>query len=162
MAIAMLAWIVAIPLLGGLTGLRTFTPMAVVCWFAYRGDLDVAGTWGFWCAKPVTVIVFTVLALGELVGDKLPQTPNRTAAVPLIFRVCFGGLVGALAASGVHGSAVEGILLGAISAIVGAFLGFHVRQHLVKDRGMADFAVALVEDAIAIFLSILALGIVTG
>ena len=80
MAIAMLAWIVAIPLLGGLTGLRTFTPMAVVCWFAYRGDLDVAGTWGFWCAKPVTVIVFTVLALGEVVGDKLPQTPNRTAA----------------------------------------------------------------------------------
>ena len=162
MGIAMLAWIVAIPLLGGMTGLRTMTPIAVVCWFAWRGDLDVAGTWGFWCAKPAAVIVFTLFALGELVGDKLPQTPNRTALGPLVARLCFGGLVGALAATGLHGSAFEGILLGSVSALVGAFLGFHIRHHLVKQNGMADFAVALVEDALAIFLSILAMGIVTG
>ena len=48
MALAIMAWIVAIPLLGGLTGLRTFTPLAVLCWFAYVGHLEVDGTWGAW------------------------------------------------------------------------------------------------------------------
>ena len=158
----MLAYLVAIPLLGLMTGLRTMTPIAVLCWFAFRGDLAVAGTWAFWCAKPASAIVFTLFALGELYGDKLPQTPNRTASFPLLARFCFGGLVGALAATGLHGSVVEGILLGALASLAGSFLGFHIRHHLVRDRGTADFAVALVEDAIAIFLSILALGIVTG
>jgi uncharacterized membrane protein len=157
----MLVWLVTIPLLGGLTGLRTMTPIAVVCWFAWRGDLAVQGTWGFWCAQLASVIVFTLFALGELYGDKLPQTPNRTAPGPLAARLCFGGLVGALAATGLHGALLGGVLLGATSALAGSFLGFHLRRYLVKTRGMADFAVALVEDAIAIFLSILALAIVT-
>ena len=87
MLMAVLAWVVAIPVLGGVTGLRSMTPMAVLCWFAYRGHLSVGGTWGQWTTKPVTVIVFVVLAVGELIGDKLPKTPNRTAPLPLFARV---------------------------------------------------------------------------
>ena len=162
MALAFLSWVVAIPLLGGLTGLRTMTPMAVLCWFAYAGHLPVHRSWAFWTTKLVTAVVFTVLAAGELIGDKLPQTPNRISPFPLIARMAFGGLVGAIAATGLHGSAIEGIVLGVISAIAGAFLGFHLRQHLVKDRAFNDLPVALVEDALAIGLSVLAMGIVTG
>lgn len=162
MAIAMMSWVVAIPLLGAMNGLRTMTPIAVLCWFAFAGHLDVHGSWGFWTAKLVTAIVFTVLAAGELIGDKLPQTPNRTDALPLLARIGFGGLVGALAATGLHGSAIEGALLGGIAAIAGAFLGFNLRRLLVKDRHLPDFAVALVEDVLAIGLSVLAMGIVTG
>jgi uncharacterized membrane protein len=162
MAIAFLAWVVAIPLLGGLTGLRTMTPMAVLCWFAYAGHLPVRHSWAFWTTRLVTAIVFTVLAAGELIGDKLPRTPNRTAPFPLIARMGFGGLVGAIAATGLHGSAIEGIVLGLISAVAGAFLGYHLRHYLVNDRGFKDFAVALVEDGLSIGLSVLALGIVTG
>jgi len=162
MALAFLAWVVAIPLLGGLTGLRTMTPMAVLCWFSYAGTLEVHRSWAFWTTRLVTAIVFTVLAAGELIGDKLPQTPNRTAPFPLLARMGFGGLVGAIAATGLHGSIIEGVVLGVISALAGAFLGFHLRQHLVKDRGFADLPVALVEDALAIGLSVLAMGIVTG
>ena len=105
MAYAMLAWLIAIPVLGAMTGLRSMTPIAVLCWFAYRGHLPLAGTWGQWAGRPVSVIVFAVLAVGELIGDKLPMTPNRTAAFPLFARICFGGLVGALASTGLHGSA---------------------------------------------------------
>jgi uncharacterized membrane protein len=162
MALAFLAWVVAIPLLGGLTGLRTMTPMCVLCWFAYVGDLRMHHSWAFWTAKLVTAVVFTVLAAGELIGDKLPQTPNRTAPFPLLARMAFGGLVGAIAATSLHGSLIEGIVLGVISAVAGAFLGFHLRQHLVKERGFSDLPVALVEDALAIGLSVIAMGIVTG
>ncbi len=48
MTMAMLAWLIALPLLGVLTGLRTMTPMAVLCWFAYRGNLPVDDTWASW------------------------------------------------------------------------------------------------------------------
>ena len=162
MAIAILAWIVAIPLLGGMTGLRSMTPIAVLCWFAYRGHLLVAGTWGQWAGKPVSVIVFAVLAIGELIGDKLPWVPARTAPFPLFARICFGGLVGALAATGLQGSLIEGVFLGAVSAVAGAFLGFYLRRDLVKQRGFPDLGVALVEDALAVGLSFLAMGIITG
>lgn len=162
MAIAMLSWVVAIPLLGGMNGLRTMTPMAVLCWFSYAGHLEVHYSWPFWTTKLVTAIVFTVLAVGELIGDKLPQTPNRTSPPALLARIVFGGLVGAICATSLHGSLIEGALLGSISAIAGAFLGFHLRQYLVKERQFADLPVALAEDAIAIGISILAMGIVTG
>ncbi len=162
MLMAVLAWVVAIPVLGGVTGLRSMTPMAVLCWFAYRGHLSVGGTWGQWTTKPVTVSVFVVLAVGELIGDKLPKTPNRTAPLPLFARVCFGGLVGALAATGLQGSVIEGSLLGAIAAVVGTFLGFHLRRNLVSERGLPDLGVALVEDGLAVGLSFLAMGIITG
>jgi len=162
MAIAVLAWVVAIPLLGGLTGLRTMTPMAVLCWFAYEGHLEVHRSWPYWTTRLAAAIIFTVLATAELIADKLPATPSRCAPFPLLARVVFGGLVGAIAATSLHGSAVEGIFLGSISSIAGAFLGFHLRQYLVKERGVPDLSVALSEDILAIGLSIIAMGIVTG
>jgi len=162
MTLAILAWLIAIPVLGAMTGLRSMTPMAVVCFFAYRHHLWLVGTWGFWAMKPVTLIVFSVLAIGELIGDKLPMTPNRTAPFPLIARIVFGGLVGALAATGLQGSAIEGILLGAISALLGTFIGFHVRHALVKEQCFPAVGVALAEDIIAIGLSVLAMGVITG
>src|SRR4030088_2470050 len=112
MAMAILTWLVAVPLLGLVTGMRSMTAMAVLCWFAYRGHLSLDGTWASWAAKLVTAIIFTVLALGELVADKLPKTPNRTAVGPLLVRVVFGGLVGAIVAAGLNGSEFEGIILG--------------------------------------------------
>jgi uncharacterized membrane protein len=162
MALAILAWLVAIPALGAMTGLRSMTPMAILCYFAYRHHLWLVGTWGFWAMKPASLLIFSVLALLELIGDKLPMTPNRTAPFPLIARIGFGGLAGALAATGLQGSVIEGIFLGALSAFAGAFLGFHLRHWLVQDQGFPAMAVALVEDCVAIGLSVLAMGIITG
>lgn len=162
MALTMLAWLVAIPLLGFCTGLRTMMPMAIGCWFVYRHNLPLPPGWAFWVTYPVTRIVFTVLAIGELIGDKLPFTPARTAPFPLIARLCFGGLVGALAATGLKGSIPEGIILGALGALLGAFAGFHIRRLIVQRTGWPDWPVALAEDAFAIVGSLYALGIVTG
>lgn len=40
------------------------------------------------------VIVFTLLALAELIADKLPKTPSRTASPGLIARIVLGRLWG--------------------------------------------------------------------
>ena len=90
MAMAMLSWMLAIPVLGMMVGLRTMTPIAIVCWFAWLGDLPVDGTWAAWSGKLISVILFSILALGEYVGDKLPRTPNRTT---LNFPHCSGARI---------------------------------------------------------------------
>ena len=162
MVMTVLTWLVAIPLLGFVTGLRTMTAMMVLCWFAYRGDLPVDGTWAFWAGHLVTAIVFTVLAAGEYIGDKLPRTPNRTAPGPLLARIVFGGLVGAIVATGLVGSVIEGVLLGVGGALLGAFAGFLVRRQLVETLACKDWHVAVTEDAIALACAVLAMGVVTG
>jgi uncharacterized membrane protein len=162
MTMAILTWLIAIPLLGVVTGMRSMTAMAVLCWFAYRGDLPLDGTWASWAAKLVTAIIFTVLALGEYVVDKLPKTPNRTAPGPLFVRVMIGGLVGAIVAAGLDGSGVEAVILGVGGALIGTFGGFLIRREIVLLTGGKDWPVALVEDASAIICAVLAMGVVTG
>jgi uncharacterized membrane protein len=162
MTFAVLSWLVALPLLGVLTGLRTMTPIAVLCWFAYRGHLPLDDTWAAWTTHLVTPIVFTVLAIAEVIGDKLPRTPNRTALVPLVARVVVGGLVGALVATGLDGDLVEGIFLGLAGALLGAYGGIQVRRELVQRLSCSDWYIAGLEDAIVLGCSILAMGVITG
>jgi uncharacterized membrane protein len=161
MANAILAWLVAIPLLGVATGLRTMTPIALVCWCAHLGYLPVQGTWAFWIAHMVSVVVFTLAAVGEYIGDKLPMTPNRIAPGPLGARLVFGGLVGAIAATALRGAGLEGALLGIVGAVLGSFGGFTVRRDVVEHFGCRDWPVALVEDVITLACSAFALRIVT-
>jgi uncharacterized membrane protein len=162
MAMAIMTWLIAIPLLGVVTGMRSMTAMAVLCWFAYRGDLSLDDTWASWAGKLVTAIIFTVLALAELLADKLPKTPNRTAPGPLIVRVIIGGLVGSIVAAGLDGSEFEGVILCVGGALVGAFGGFLIRREIVLKLHSRDWPVALLEDASAILCAVLAMGVVTG
>jgi len=161
MAIAIMAWLFAIPLLGLTTGLRSLTPMAVLCWFSWCGYLPVDGTWAQWTARLSVAIVFTVLALAEIVSDKLPRTPNRTAPGPLLWRLVLGGLAGSIAATAMDGPGVEGVLLGVIGALLGAFAGFMIRRELVQQIGCKDWHVAVAEDFFAILCAFFAMHVVT-
>jgi uncharacterized membrane protein len=101
---------------------------------------------GHWPA----LIVFTLLAALELVGDKLPKTPARTGAVGMIARIVLGGLSGAALAAASGISLFLGTVAGSIGAVAGAFAGYHARRTLVQRTGLPDFTVALAEDMIAI------------
>jgi uncharacterized membrane protein len=162
MIIAMMPWLLAVPLLGAACGLRTFTPIAAICWAAHLGYLAVEGTWAAWTASLIVAILFTVLALGEYVGDKLPRTPNRTAPGPLAARIIFGGLGGAICATAIGRPGPEGFLLGAIGALAGAFAGFAIRRGIVRRLGCADWPIAAVEDLTAILAALFALHMITG
>jgi uncharacterized membrane protein len=161
MLIAMLSWLLAIPLLGLTTGLRAMTPMAVLCWFAYLGYLPVQNTWAAWTASVAAVAAFTVLALAECVADKFPRTPDRISATPLMTRLVFGGMIGSIAATAMAGPGLEGVLLGVVGAALGAFAGFMIRRDLVERIGCPDWMVALVEDLIAVACAGFAMHVVT-
>ena len=98
-----------------------------------------------------SVMIFTLLAVVELVADKLPQTPSRTAPLGLSARILMGGLTGACVAAGGGQEAVLGAVLGAAGGIVGCFGGYQARTGLVKALGTRDIYVALVEDLVAVF-----------
>ena len=78
--------------IGIIAGLRAFTAPAVICWATYFGWLDLGDSRLSFLGKPVTVGIVSLLALGELVADKLPMTPNRTRPGPLLGRIAAAAL----------------------------------------------------------------------
>ena len=162
MTMTMLAWLVALPLLGVVTGMRTFVPMMVLCWFSYKGTLGVDDTWAAWTGHLTTAIIFTVLAAAEIAGDKLPKAPDRTKLAGMTGRLLLGGLVGAIVATALDGEMLEGILLGVSGAFIGAHAGYLVRRELVILLRWKDWHVAVAEDVIAVGCAVLAMGVVTG
>ena len=136
-------------LIGVLAGLRSLTPPAATAWAARLGWLPVASPLAWIGALP-SVVVLTLLAGAELVADKLPSTPARTAPPGLIARLVTGGLCGACIASAAGGTLLVGVLLGAAGGLVGCFAGYRARAALVRSFGLPDAVVAVAEDVLAI------------
>lgn len=136
-------------LIGVLTGLRSLTPPAATAWAAHLGWLKLPRFLS-WIGTTPAVVIYTVLALVELINDKLPKTPRRTEPMGLIARLIMGAFAGACLATGAGQRVVLGVLLGAVGAIVGTFGGYQVRTRLLKVPGTPDFVIALVEDLVAV------------
>ncbi|ORW92865.1 hypothetical protein AWB92_14485 [Mycobacterium sp. IEC1808] len=134
--------------IGVVAGLRSLTAPAVVAWGAYLGWLDLHGTWASWMGNIITAIVFTVLAVGELVNDKLPKTPARTAPPIFAARIITGGLAGAALGAWPHWT-FSALGAGIIGAVLGTFGGYQARKRLAAVAGK-DLPIALLEDAVAI------------
>src|SRR6267154_1416482 len=100
-------------LIGVVAGLRSLTPPAAVSWAARLGWLHLENTPLAFLGFAATPYVLSVLAIAELINDKLPKTPSRKAPVPFTARVVMGALCGA--ALGAPGEAlIGGLLAGAI------------------------------------------------
>jgi uncharacterized membrane protein len=139
-------------LIGLFTGLRSLTPPAITAWAARLGWLKLHSPLT-WIGSSWAVGLYTLLALGELVADKFPTTPSRTAPPGLIARIVMGGLCAAciaMAGGAENQGVIVGTILGVIGALVGCFGGYQIRKRLVKTLGTPDYVIALVEDTITI------------
>jgi uncharacterized membrane protein len=81
-------------LIGVVAGLRSMTAPAAVSWAARLGWLHLENTWLAFLGFAATPYAVSVLAIGELITDKLPKTPSRKAPVPFIGRIVIGALCG--------------------------------------------------------------------
>jgi uncharacterized membrane protein len=135
-------------LIGAIAGLRSMTAPAAVTWLAHTGHLDLANSWAAFLGWASTRWIFTLLALGELVADKLPTTPSRKTAFPFGGRIMSGGLSGA-AIGAAGGGTLGGLVAGVVGAIAGTLGGHAFRARLAAAIGR-DLPAALVEDAIAV------------
>ena len=136
-------------LIGFFVGLRSLTGPAATAWAVYFGWLQIERPLSLIGSLP-SVAIFTLLAVGELVADKLPRMPSRTAPAGLIARIVMGALTGACVAAGGAQNIGLGVLLGAAGGLIGCFAGYHARARLVHALGIRDIYVALVEDIVAI------------
>jgi uncharacterized membrane protein len=136
-------------LIGFFAGLRSLTAPAATAWAVHLGWLKLERPLSLIGSLP-SVVIFTLLAVVELVGDKLPKTPNRTSPAPLIARIVTGGLTGACVAAGAAQGLFLGAIVGAAGGVTGAFAGYQARKRLVRALGTRDIYFAVLEDVVTI------------
>ena len=83
-------------------------------------------------AKPGVASLLKVLTAGELVGDKLPNTPNRIVPQQLTTRAASGALVGGL------------------GAVAATFLTFYLRKGISQKTGIDIATIGAGEDALVL------------
>ena len=121
-------------LLGALSGMRSMAAPAAI-------------------ARPPFARPALLLLAGELIFDKLPLAPNRTAAGPLLGRALAGGIAGAMLCSSRKRSTLAGALIGAAAAVGAAYAAYKLRKQITRHLNIPDPLVALLEDAVVASVS---------
>ena len=135
-------------LIGVVAGLRTMTAPAAVSWAAYVGWLPLQNTPLAFLGYVAAPYIFTVLAIGELIGDQLPKTPSRKVPVQFGARIVSGALCGA-AIGAAGGMLAGGLVAGIVGAVFGTLGGAEARGRLARAFGR-DMPAALIEDVFAV------------
>lgn len=143
-------------LTGVASGLRALIGLTAVSWAARFGILPLGHTWLAFLGYAYTPYILTLLAIGELVNDKLPKTPSRLIPPQFIARIVTGALCGLAIGLSRNGMFV-GLVAGIIGALAGTFGGAKARSLLAKTFGRDLPAALLLEDAIAVGISAFAI-----
>jgi uncharacterized membrane protein len=140
--------------IGIVAGLRSLTAPAVVAWAAHLQWLNLQGSPLAFMGSTTSVAILSLLALGELIADKLPKIPKRTSLAPLVARIITGALCGASLCAPGGKSLLAGALVGGTGGVMGAFAGYETRRRLVNTLHLKDLFVAVCEDLVAIALAL--------
>ena len=136
-------------LIGVIAGLRAMTAPAAVSWAARLGWLHLENTWLAFLGFAATPYILSLLAIGELIADKLPKTPSRKSPPGFTSRLLTGALCGA-ALGATNEVLTGGFVAGMLGAVAGTLGGYEFRVRMVRATGGNDLPIALLEDAIAI------------
>ena len=144
--------------LGAVAGMRSMAAPAILSHFAeqYQNPplqntpLERLGT-------PEASTLLKVAALGEMVADKLPFTPDRTLPPSVAFRALSGAAVGAACTAHEEGLETAGAVAGAVAALAATFGMYRLRKSLGESTRLPNVALGLMEDALAIGIGIGAL-----
>jgi len=142
-------------LIGIASGLRALIGLAAVSWAAHFGILPLQHTWLAFLSYAFTPYILTLMAIAELVNDKLPKTPSRLIPPQFISRIVMSALCGL--AIGLSGDGmIIGLVVGIIGAVAGTFGGAKARSLLARKFGR-DLPAAVLEDAVALGIAAFAL-----
>ena len=93
----------------------------------------------------------SLAAAGELAFDKHPSALDRLHPAALLGRAAAGAAVGSVAAG--RDRQLLGALTGAGCAVAGAYAGSFLRREAGRVTPLPDIAVAVAEDALAVWLA---------
>lgn len=141
--------------LGLVAGMRSaMAPALLALMLSRRPELAPPLSPVQWFTFPPLAVLLALVALGELVADKLPRTPNRTALGPFLARIGSGAVTGAAFVQLGHLDAWLGAACGAAGAIASTFGMFHARRFVGGVTGIKDPWIGAMEDIIAIALAV--------
>ncbi len=127
--------------LGIVAGFRSSLPFAALAWTSKNSSTPL---------KAITGLAY----IGEVIGDKLPNTPSRLSPGPLIGRIAFGATAGALLSQRYNQPVWPAALRGAIGGVIGSLVGNSYRTLATQLTGTPDFIWALLEDTVAVNLAL--------
>ena len=134
-----------------LAGMRSMSAPAFLSHYLSRQPADsLAGSPLRFLQKPVTATLLKVVAASEMVADKLPAMPDRTAPPVLLGRLLSGALVGAAWYKSRHGSALSGGVLGGLAAVTSTFISYALRTGISEQSGVPVALVGVGEDALVV------------
>jgi uncharacterized membrane protein len=129
--------------------------LAAASWAANRQQIPLEGTWLSFLGFRFTPYITSLLAIGEVINDKLPETPSRLVPPQFGGRVAMGALTGSAIGLS-QGHLIIGALSGIIGSVVGTLAGAKARAFVAKLFGR-DFPAALLEDILAVALAVVAI-----
>jgi uncharacterized membrane protein len=143
--------------IGVVAGMRTTFAPAVLSHYFNRNPGSVTGSAFGFMASPITSIITKLMAIGEITGDKLPSTPDRTGVPQIFGRIASGALAGVVISKANNQDMVKGFLIGGISALAGTFGAFYLRKYIDTIPNVNDVFVGLGEDVVALTTGVLLL-----
>jgi uncharacterized membrane protein len=141
-------------LLGFVCGIRSQIPVALLAVEAQQGRFDPGAGLARRFATPAATQGSLVALAGELVADKLPVTPRRTAWGPFSQRLVTGATIGAAVHYDAGESRPLGALLGAAGAAAGAYAGTRARVFVAERTQLPGPLLGVVEDLLAAGLAV--------
>lgn len=126
--------------LGAVAGMRAFSAPAFLSHLMAREGGTARGRLGR--------ALSSTLALGELVGDKLPGTPARIAPPALGARLLSGALVGAAVARRQKQPMLGPVLLGMAAAVASSYAFYALRRFATQRLHVPNVLAGLLEDAL--------------
>jgi uncharacterized membrane protein len=137
--------------LGVLAGMRSMTAPALLSHSLSKNRSKAFGKSRLsFLQSPTTATVLKVMAGGEMIGDKLPNAPDRTVPPVLGGRIMSGALVGAATYKAAGGKPLTGALFGSLAAIGATYGALALRKALDKASGLPDPVWGLTEDCVTV------------
>lgn len=134
--------------MGAAAGMRSMSAPAIMSQLAQSGLAPLGHFPLDFLSRPATAKSMAVMAVGELIADKLPFMPKRTQAPALTARAISGGLSGAAVCSLKKRSMLTGALVGAIAAVGATYAAYNLRKWADERFNVPDPLIAIVEDAV--------------
>lgn len=145
-------------ILGTVAGMRSLMAPAVFSAEASRSGLPALDDppLDLLALRPVAAAL-CVMAAGELVVDKLPITPARTALPSLVVRTLSGAMVGAALFASEERPRAQGALIGGLAAVAATFGAYQARRALGPRLKVPDPVLGALEDGLALGAALAAL-----
>jgi uncharacterized membrane protein len=137
--------------LGMLAGMRSMSAPALLSQhLAQHPDPYIAASPLRVLGSPAAATALRLLAVGELVADKLPLLPARTSSGSMFGRLASGGVAGA-AVGLMHGQPVwKTAITGSLAAAASAHLAYQVRKQAGARTAIPDAFWGAAEDGLVL------------